>query len=95
MQLSLFENKEIHPVDEFLTQKANVLLEALNEGRKSKEQYQPLYYFQEDDKIVLIAGNKEKKIVCNILDLKGNTPDGFSACWRSVNHIKQELNLYE
>jgi len=93
MQLSLFENKEIHPVDQLLTDQANALLEALNDGRKAKEMYLPQYYFKQLDMVVLIASDKNKNTLFNIIDMDGKTPPGFSACWRSANHIKQELNL--
>lgn len=93
MQLSLFDNQDLRPVDDLLTEKANALLEALNEGRKPKDEYQPQYYFQTGEMIVLIAANKEKNVVCNIIDLEGKTPEGFSACWRNAHHIKQELGL--
>lgn len=93
MQLSLFDNQDIKPVNEFLTEKANALLEALNEGRKPRDEYWPQYYFQTGNMIVLIASNKEKNVVCNIIDLEGKTPDGFSACWRTPAHIIHELGL--
>ncbi len=93
MQLSLFENKEIHPVDQLLTEKANVLLQALNDRRKTKEMYLPQYYFKHLDMVVLIASDKNKNTLFNIIDMEGKTPSGFSACWRSANHIKQELGL--
>lgn len=91
MQLSLFPKNEIHPLDELLTDRANALLEALNEDRKDK--CHPIFYFQEKDMVVLIASNKNKEMLCNIIDLEGNTPDGFSACWRDASHIKQELKI--
>lgn len=94
MQLSLFPNKKTHHADELLTEKANALLDALNEGRKEKERYHPQFYFQEKNMLILIASNKDKDILCNIIDLNGNTPDGFSSCWRNIAHIKHEINTF-
>lgn len=92
-QLSLFPNHEFVPINENLSNKANKLLDALNDGRNEKEKFHPQFYFQEKQFIVLIASNKKKEMVCNILDLDGNIPSDFSACWRSADHIKQELKL--
>lgn len=89
-QLNLFEEYEIKQENEKLTLSANNLLEALNDGMKVK--YEPHYYFQEGNLIVLMAVNKHKEAVFNILDLKGKIPDGMSACWRNLQHIKQDLN---
>ena len=93
MQLSIFDVlEEIRDPEDIITEKANLLLEALNEGLKTKDKYLPHYYFQENGNIVLIAVNKEKDVVCNIIEGKtGETPKDFSACWRNVEHIKQEL----
>lgn len=88
-QLNLFEEYEIEQENEKLTISANNLLQALNDGMKVK--YEPHYYFQEGNLIVLMAVNKQKEAVFNILDLEGKTPDGFSACWRNLEHIKQDL----
>ena len=90
-QLNLFDEYEIDQKNEKLSKAADDLLEALNEGMKVK--YEPHYYFQEGDKIVLMAVNKDKDVVFNILDLDGKTPAGFSACWRNLEHIKQDLNI--
>lgn len=90
-QLNLFEELENALKDELLSKKAIELLDALNDGMKVK--YEPHYYFQEGKLIVLIAVNKFKDSIYNILDLDGKTPDGFSACWRSLSHIKQDLKF--
>lgn len=93
MQLSIFDNLEsIKNPDDIITEKANNLLEQLNDGRKKKEFYIPHYYWQENGNIVLMAVNSEKDIMFNIIDgTTGKTPDGFSACWRNLQHIKKEL----
>lgn len=93
MQLSLFPDHELHPVDAMLTERANNLLEMLNEGRNEKERYWPQFYFQERDMVVLIAADRNRNMLCNIIDRNGNTPEGFSACWRTAQHIRHELNL--
>lgn len=89
-QLNLFDEYEIDQKNEKLSNAADDILAALNEGRKIK--YEPHYYFQEGNYIVLMAVNKDKDAVFNILDLDGKIPNGFSACWRNIEHIQQELN---
>ena len=89
VQLNLFQECEISQTDEKITKAANEILSALNDGRKVK--YEPHYYFQEGGLIVLMAVNKHKESVFNILDFEGKTPDGLSSCWRSVQHIKHDL----
>lgn len=93
MQLSLFPDHEMHPVDALLTERANSLLEMLNEGRNEKERYAPQFYFQERDMVVMIAANSKKNMLCNIIDIEGKTPEGFSACWRTAQHIRHELKI--
>jgi hypothetical protein len=88
-QLNLFEQYEIDQKNEKLSKAASDILAALNDGMKVK--YEPHYYFQEGNFIVLMAVNKNKESVFNILDLDGNVPNGFSACWRNLEHIKQDL----
>jgi len=94
MQLTIFDIiEEIKNPDDIITEKATLLLEALNDGKKSKDKYLPHYYFQEKGNIVLIAINKDKDVLCNVIDGKtGNTPNNFSACWRTIQHLKQELS---
>lgn len=89
-QLNLFEQYEIDQKNEKLSKAADAILAALNDGMKLK--YEPHYYYQEGNFIVLMAVNKNKESVFNILDLDGKTPDGMSACWRNLEHIKQDLN---
>lgn len=91
MQLDLFRNFDESERDKILTEKANRLLDAVNDDNKIK--YAPQWYFQHEDLIVLVAANKEKDVIFNIIDANGNIPNGFSACWRDVNHIRQELKL--
>lgn len=89
-QLNLFTEYEIDQKNEKLSNAANAILAALNDGQKDK--YEPHYYFQEENYIVLMAVNRHKEAVFNILDLDGNVPNGFSACWSNLEHIKQDLN---
>lgn len=95
MQLSLFDILEPkQTVEEIITNKANQLLEALNDGRKKKDFYLPHFYWQENGNIILMAVNPEKDTMFNIIDGQtGKTPEGFSACWRNLHHIKQELKI--
>jgi hypothetical protein len=90
MQLNIFEQHESDLIDQRITESANNLLVMLNDGQKDK--YEPQFYYQEQDKIVLIASNKHKNMVCNVIDMQGNAPNGFSANWRTFSHIKEELN---
>ena len=77
--------------DQILTNKSNAILDALNEGLKPKEFYKPQYTFQEGNYIVLIACNKEKDVLCNLLDVYGNTPPCTSVNWRNWSIVKQDL----
>jgi hypothetical protein len=89
--LDFFDHPDAPDRDQILTDKANALLEALNDGLKTKDHYLPQYTYQEGNFIMLIACNKEKDIMHNILDVDGNTPPGMSACWRNASQIKQDL----
>lgn len=91
MQLKLFPEHEIAPINIPLTESANLLLKSLNEDLK--EHYRPQYTFQHKGLTVLIVANSSKDVLCNVLDKKGKTPFGFSANWRTPAHIKQELKL--
>lgn len=88
-QLNLFEQYEIDKANEKLSTAADRILNALNEGRKIK--YDPHFYFQEGGYIVLMAVNKFKDAVFNILDLYGNIPKDLTSNWRNIQHIKQDL----
>jgi len=79
--------------DQLIDQRANDLLDALNDGRKPKDMFLPQYCFKEGTKSVYIASNKEKQVVFNVLDENGNTPDGFSANWRTLPHILDDLKI--
>ncbi len=94
MQLTIFDQLEpIQDPSDIITQKANDLLFALNDGRKKKDLYLPQYYWHENGNIVLMACNREKHVVFNIIDgTTGETPANFSSCWRNLEHIKNDLN---
>ena len=89
-QLNLFESAPVD-YDQLVTDKANGLLYLLNMDLKPKEQYKILWYIQEQKYIVLIAGNRSKSLVCNVVDIYGNVPKDFSVNWRNFFHIEQEL----
>jgi hypothetical protein len=91
IQLNLFTEYEIDQKNENLSRAANEILAALNDGMKVK--YEPHYYFQEGNLIVLMAVNKFKDAVFNILDLDGKVPQEFSSCWRNLEHIRKDLNI--
>ena len=78
---------------EIQLQRANALLDSLNEDLKPKEQYKPIGVFTEKGFDVYICGNSDKDILFNVLDYDGNFPDGFSANWRTFQHVKDELRL--
>lgn len=88
-QLSLFNQEGA----EYFRTVANSLLDILNLDLKPKEKYKIEYYYQHEKLFVLIASNREKNIVCNVVDENGNVPDGFCVCWRIHQHILQELNI--
>lgn len=64
------------------------LLDLLNDN--NKQIYQLVFDIEINKLLIACASNKEN-IVFNIVDINGNTPSGFSACWRSYLHIKHEL----
>ncbi len=88
-QLSLFSEQG----SEFFRAGAESLLDALNLDRKHKDKYQIEYYYQHENLFVLIACNREKNIICNVVDENGKVPKGFCVCWRIHQHILQELNI--
>ena len=84
LQLSLFEPISI--------ERANELLDLLNDGRK-KDLFHPLQTIKVDDNLILVAHNKEHGHIFNVVDQDGKTPEGMSANWRTFLHVKQDLNL--
>lgn len=96
-QLNLFEQpQQVKGIPKSInitaSEKANLLLETLNEDIKPKNHYQPHYTYQEKGIIVLIAINPDKDVLCNAIEAStGNTPNGFIANWRHIDHVKKEL----
>lgn len=88
-QLSLFDYP-IVDYDQVLTDKANKLVDLLNDGRKEK--YHQKSYTQIGDYIVLVVENKHKDLLFNVLDHKGNTPPSMPVNWRNAQLVKQDLN---
>lgn len=86
-QLALFD--EIGT--EYFRMGADALLEAVNLGIKPKDQYVMQYYYQHENLFVLIACNKEKNIICNVVDENGKLPKGFCVCWRQHSTIIHEI----
>ncbi|WP_395076331.1 hypothetical protein [Flavobacterium sp.] len=93
MQLSFFDFMEpIVNLDDVITNLANELLFLLNEGMKKKELYEPHFYYFEKEYLILIAVNKDKDVLMNIINAKtGKMPENFSVNWRDFEHIKQDL----
>lgn len=87
-QLSLFTEIE----QEAFRKTADALLDLLNLDAKLKDFYQIEYYYQHKNLFVLIACNREKKPVCNVVDSDGKIPDGFCWNWRNHNLVIDELN---
>lgn len=87
-QLSLFSQEG----SEYFRIGADALLEAVNLGCKTKDFYQIEYYYQHKNLFVLIACNREKKPVCNVVDIDGKIPGGFCTNWRNHNLVIDELN---
>ena len=90
MQLSLQNQFDNQQRDEILTARANGLLEALNESEKKP--YKPSNYIQIGNCIVLIAKRGEDCLF-NVLDVDGNTPKEFTACWRVWGEFKKDLKI--
>jgi hypothetical protein len=88
VQLDLFTS--FKDADDILTERAIALLDALNDGRKKKDRFEPYAFQQINDLMLLVAKDKEGYIF-NLVDLDGNTPPNFSVNWRSISHIKQDL----
>jgi len=78
--------------ESIVIENANILIDMLNDGLPKKDLYYGNIHFKYKGLWVLMAQNKNKDAVFNILDDKGKTPNGFNACWRSINHIKHEIN---
>ena len=93
-QLGLFDPIPLD-YEQILNDKANGLIDLLNEGIKPKERYEPQYTYQEKDLIILIVANKDKDILFNVLNSYGEFPKDFSVNWRNLQHIKQEISEYK
>jgi len=87
-QLGLFDFVE-PDYNELINQKANDLLDLLNEDRKVK--FEPHYTAQIGAYVILIATNKHKETLFNVVDIYGNMPANFSVNWRTASHVRQEL----
>lgn len=88
-QLSLFSEIE----EEAFRKTANELIDLLNMDRKPKDCYVIQYYYKHKQFYVLIASNKDKNIVCNVVDENGKIPNGFDVCWRLHQFVLEELNV--
>jgi hypothetical protein len=88
-QLSLFEQIGC----EYFRTGAYKLLDALNLGLKTKDFYRIEYYYQHQKLFVLIACNREKHIVCNVVDENGNIPKDFCVNWRIHQEVMRELKI--
>jgi len=86
-QLSLFNQQGA----EYFRTGANSLLDMLNLDLKPKEKYRIEYYYQHEKLFVLIASDKDKNIICNVVDENGNVPKGFSVNWRIHSMIAYDL----
>ncbi len=82
-QLSLFENN--------WQNKANELLQSLNDGRKGKEVFNAGNAAKIANVIIISAHNSKGNSYYNTLDESGRFPDGLSACWRSFQYIQHEV----
>lgn len=69
------------------------MLESINEGRKPKEQYVAHFAMHEKGYIVYMAANQQKEVIFNVLTEDGELPKDMSTCWRTWQHIKQDLGL--
>lgn len=78
---------------EIQLERANALLDSLNEDLKPNEKYEPIGVFTEKGFDVYICGNAKKEILFNVLNFDGNFPAGFSSNWRTFIHVKDELKL--
>lgn len=85
MQLNVF--------DDLINNKANELLDLLNEDKKEKHRYYPQYTTQIGNRILLIACNSEKDLLFNVIDVLGEIPKELSVNWRNLEHIKNEKTL--
>ena len=82
MQLELFN---------VILEKANLLIDALNDQRKPKDLYFGLS-IQVINKMYLISAiNNKKDLVFNILDQSGAPL--FGSCWRVWGIVSSELNI--
>lgn len=88
-QLKLFE--EIG--SEYFRIGADKLLDSLNLGLKPKEKYRIEYYYQHEKLFVIIACNRQKHIVCNVVDENGNVPKYFCVNWRIHQEVMRELKI--
>jgi hypothetical protein len=95
MQLDLFSQvfDEKDP-DDILTEKANKLLDMLNEGRKKKELFESYLFTQVENLIVLVAIDRDKKMMGNVLDLDGNTPSDMCVNWRILPIVRKDLDQH-
>ena len=79
------------------TERAILLLNSLNEGKKGKEKFDfDQIKFKFETKLgpiyVFSASNKNNQIYFNALTESGETPTGFSADWRIGAIVKQEID---
>lgn len=61
----------------------------LNENLKEKDKYFGNYYTEWYGNTLFIVCNKNKDVLCNILDENGKIPNGFCANWRNLELIER------
>lgn len=71
--------------------KAESMLDHINENRSGKEVYVLACCCEVGPLILYMATNGENNHVFNILDDQANTPNGMCSNWRSWEHIQYDL----
>lgn len=78
-----------------IVDKINELITLLNEDLPKKEKYSivGVSMVEEIDITVVQVKNLKDEFMYNALDYKGDTPNGFSACWRSLLNLADDFNI--
>lgn len=78
-----------------IVEKINELVTLLNEDLKTNEKYSivGVSMVEELDITVVQVKNLKDEFMYNALDYQGETPNGFSACWRSLSSLAHDFNI--
>lgn len=75
---------------ESVIDRANGLMDLLNDGRKKPFNFNGLAYYEG---FYVFSVKNDEDTLFNVIDQYGEIPENMSVNWRCFSHIVQDLNL--